>query len=934
VQGVDLNNPIWPIAHDHGIALAAAKNEWASFAVQVSGLPEAKPKKTFTLRVQKLTSGGNGIDPSNLSAYQILPMPTDVNRAGFVRHTGLSISRTSLPRALLPMPMSNGALEASAARDPSQPTNAQAHGGGNTEPLLFWIDLHIPPETPPGDYVAQCELMEDVIPQPLSTVALKLKVYDFVLPDERHLAMTGQIDWQRLKDLYPKQFETVEPRLITRLDKAYDPAVHALDQLVLIAQRNRCEVIIPRLQPIAKWPDGAPPQVRWEDYDSVVSPWLKGDVFPDKVPLGFWPMPAIDPLENYPIGSKLQYWSAVASHFGQMDWTKQSAVMLSKNPSARKNESAESIELSALASRILNAQADIRVMLPLEEGQVQLADENARQFVDPNSVNRLFVAAPGLVSSSPLRVWPANMPQANHWLRTDTSSPSFYFGAGGDERDVRVWAWLAFLRQQSNVIIWGDTLPKSDNPLQPADPNELIWFYPGSWFGVDEPVQSIQLKWLRRAQQDYEYLWLAKQRGQIVNALWMARLITKPVEIQPNQFTDPTYAMMSGTADPQAWSDAMDLLAKNILLREPGQNPDRQQVVALDLETLRWVKPLERPTIIGRSTNYTVDPGVIGNGPSIDVKFGIDIYNASDATPPESKLQYRDDAMSSGWIVRPQPTNIPSLPQYRVQRFTLDAQIDPSKIDNADRRPIDLVFTEPDYNVPTTARLFVPIAASDRHPPGLVIDGSLEDWTADDAIIDGPLIQLFNRPAIQTQKVQQAQMPASVYTGWSDDQFYVAFKVNGLSQQEQKSTKNFVSYPFRRAWGEDLCQVLIQPVYSDSSVGPVLHLVSKPNGVCWIERKGDSNSVDPWQAFEGTGVRYIATLDGSIWRGEIAIPWKAMTNGRNRPVLLRFNFTQHRNDTGESASWAGPVDFGRDDAFTGMLFIRDPLNPGLVGAGR
>src|SRR6185369_16523277 len=104
----------------------------------------------------------------------------------------------------------------------------------------------------------------------------------------------------------------------------------------------------------------------------------------------------------------------------------------------------------------------------------------------------------------------------------------------------------------------------------------------------------IQLKWLRRAQQDYEYLWLAKQRGRLVDAMLLARLITKPVEIQPNQPKDPTYALMSGTANAQAWNRAIDLLAKNILLNEPGRAPDRQQNRSLDLEMLEWAKPLER----------------------------------------------------------------------------------------------------------------------------------------------------------------------------------------------------------------------------------------------------------------------------------------------------------------------------------------------------
>jgi hypothetical protein len=211
------------------------------------------------------------------------------------------------------------------------------------------------------------------------------------------------------------------------------------------------------------------------------------------------------------------------------------------------------------------------------------------------------------------------------------------------------------------------------------------------------------------------------------------------------------------------------------------------------------------------------------------------------------------------------------------------------------------------------------------------MDGSLEDWTPDDAIHDGPLLRMFNRPALQAQQLQPASGASSLYTGWADENLYVAFKVTGLSQAEMRTVRNFVSYQFRRAWGEDLCQVLIQPVYSDNSLGPIVHVVCKPNGH-WVERKMDPKLfADPWQAFEGTGVRYAATLDGPDWRGEVAIPWKAINDqGKGMPVMLRFNFTHHRADSGESASWAGPVDFGRDDAFSGILVLRDPETPGVA----
>jgi hypothetical protein len=51
-------------------------------------------------------------------------------------------------------------------------------------------------------------------------------------------------------------------------------------------------------------------------------------------------------------------------------------------------------------------------------------------------------------------------------------------------------------------------------------------------------------------------------------------------------------------------------------------------------------------------------------------------------------------------------------------------------------------------------------------------------------------------------------------------------------------------------------------------------------------------------------------------------------------VLLRFNFAQHVHTTGQSATWAGPVDFGRDDSFMGLLYLREPNNPGMAGPAR
>ena len=71
--------------------------------------------------------------------------------------------------------------------------------------------------------------------------------------------------------------------------------------------------------------------------------------------------------------------------------------------------------------------------------------------------------------------------------------------------------------------------------------------------------------------------------------------------------------------------------------------------------------------------------------------------------------------------------------------------------------------------------------------------------------------------------------------------------------------------------------------------------------------------------------------EADVLRGRLAIPWNAINDAAHqglRPALLRFNFVQHRTAGGESASWAGPVDFGRDENFMGLLYLRSLGVPG------
>jgi hypothetical protein len=938
IQGLNID-ATGPIIDELALKLNAARNETTSTVIQLANLPKPRDKSVLTLRIQdlQLQTENAQIGVGQFKAYQLLSMPVDVNRAGYVRHTGLKASSRTMPRALLPVPMDGaGRINVTGLRDPSEPLKPNSRVGLSDEPVLLWFDLQIPPTARPGLYKTDVEILRDGVR--IEAVPLTVNVYDFVLPDERHLQMVGRIEWESLETLYPDIFPNITPHLMSRGVPKYEPAIRLLDQLVKLAQEHRTNAVVPKLQPSVKWPANAPPTVDWTDFDSIVAPWLTGDAFADHVPVGYWPLPVTEFLDRYPVRQQQQYWMAAVSHFDQQGWAERAWVEVEPEGS-RRARADEAVRLSARAADILAAHPQLRVSLPLEDPQLQFLSASNKNLLNKVDTTRLMTAERGLVFARvpPEQTWPQGLARPAHWLRTDLPGLVPYIGAGGDERDVRLWAWLAFIRPNCKVIGWDGALPHSSTPQEAADPNELTWFYPGRWFGVDEPLPTIQLKWLRRAQQDYEYLYLARERRQIGNALVMARLMTKQVQTQPNEEPDPTHGLLSGTADPKAWSTAMDLVARNILLREPGKERDEQAERALNLETSHWVAPLDKSFLIARNGEW---------GPSarpgnwVDLRLGLDVYNASDSMLDSAELEWV--GAPRAWEFNPQPMAVGvanPVAVFQAKQFKLDARVDLDRVTAESRKPITLKFTNTmKRGTPSYLSVMMPVAVCDRREGRLQIDGVLGDWDdAADAIHLGPLVTMLDRPGLQKQAMQMASTPSSVYANWVNKNFYVAFKLDGVNTADTRAGKNVVDYQLRRAWGEDLCEILIQPIYGQADLGQIVHLVCKPKGQMVISIKNSPKNQklmgNHWVVAQGAPVQYVYTTEGSLWRGELSLPWDLINDNNHkgmRPELMRFNFVQHKGSTGESASWAGPVDYGQDDSFMGLLYLRDMKTPGIA----
>jgi hypothetical protein len=934
IAQIDQSSPTQPVPSFGPIKISSARNAYTSFIVRLDC--RQMPPHPMLWMVPFQMQGKKPVE-LEVTAYQMLSAPVDLDDAAYVRQTGQSGNQMSVPRVLLPLPMTGDRrfghqIDLAAAHDPARPTQAGIHA--ESAPILLWVDIHTPDQIPSGEYFSQAMLVDAKnTGQPIGSLPIHLTVDNVTLPDEPHLHFAAPLDWDALVAIYPDLFQGMMPRLMNRSDASRRAVLDRINAYLQLAHQNKADFYVPRLQPIVKWPLGKRPETDWTDFDSVVSPWLTGSAFTDHRPVAFWPLPAPDSLAGFDLDSQIQYWQEAASHFDLCHWLDRSPVVLSPEVPGQINE-AESLLLCAQARQLLAAHPRVMAMLPLHDDQTELASTGNPNAINPASTARLITAAQGLVYPSPIRDWPAAALPPRHWIDSAARDGSCDITGVASEQGIRTLASLAYSRDAS-LILCPNSLPGPDNHITRAD--QLIWCYPGEAFGVDHPLATVQLKWIRQAEQDYEYLYLAAQHKDQAAALKMTQLLSRPVQLQPGQPNDPIYNLLAGNTDPRASEEARQLLIDRL---NSTRSPTSIETDSVELQTMRWFTARQRPTlaVTGVQWNWDLDPrpdhevldnNVTETGNWIDATVSVDLYNPAEEMPGGNMLDWT--AVNSGWQQKPAMVQIPSLAQYQVRQVTTRARFNLNKINDESRQPLELSFYDGFTGQTVPCKFSLPIAVSQRRTRPLNLDGQLDDWFPADAIqLDQPLIRMLDRPALQSGQLSFGDSPASVYTSWSEDNFYLAFRLGGVAGTDLRSTHNFVKYDHGRAWGEDLCEVLIQPIYIDNTVGPTLHVVCKPAAGTWIERQAPASSANitqPWQDFEASGIRYAAGIDTdkNLWRGEIAIPWSAIaTPGRGRPSLLRFNFIQHQQSTAQSASWAGPLDQSRDGGLSGLLLLKEP----------
>jgi hypothetical protein len=126
--------------------------------------------------------------------------------------------------------------------------------------------------------------------------------------------------------------------------------------------------------------------------------------------------------------------------------------------------------------------------------------------------------------------------------------------------------WDYHRLERANVAWAGGKREIWENPLNQSwqTNSQGVLVYPGTYVGIRGVVESIRLKQVRRGMQDFEYLWLAAQRGQKARADEVARTLVPRAlhDAGPLGKLGPTGAW---NRDPRSWSAARDELASLIV---------------------------------------------------------------------------------------------------------------------------------------------------------------------------------------------------------------------------------------------------------------------------------------------------------------------------------------------------------------------------------
>lgn len=881
------------------VSLFAASNEAVSFQIVV----DAGNERIAGLRIgcDGLTGpAGAKIPADQVTAFRMLPVQVTEFPAWFLRLCQADAIPCGYYDALAPI---------------AAPVGGQPFACEPRKRLAFWLDLSVPRTAPPGLYTGSLRLTSDTHADLYVPVALQ--VYAFMLPDLRPIGAIGGFDHRTIYRTFVTR--DGQPYLPVRMDRS-NPQVRQglgiLRQMMVLAHEHRLDLFEKEIRPALRREASGRVNLDWEDYDNVVTPYLKGGAFDDKIGVPAWASPLCQDWpepDNYggpgsdadnALAAEIadqcrRHFQALAVNDQVFHWPYRGEV----NGAAFGRHS----RLARLV-RSTDPQTPILAALPTS------APAQAGWAVPKDFAAGVDIVAPPAQWLDPTLGRPKlarrDSPLRGVWLSPGLPPYLPGLSVASGPADVRAIAWFAMKYQCSGIFL-PEVLNWAGDIFNSPAGAETRLFYPGKPVGIDGVLPSVRLKHLRRGLQDLAYLWILRQRqrGAIADVVLGSMVRYAGLEAAGDHYLDPR--LEGYVHDGAAWERARRLLAEEIVSAIQDESTPNSRLLA---QRVAWKELDERVHAVRpEQIRATVRP-IAGKG-DLTMTVLVELFNEFSR---DSQVLVKIENLPDGWKAQAGEAAL-VMPGCARAAVTLTAQGTHVPALGNGKMPVYLSITS-DMRRRQDLVAAVPFLLAGRATTPPTIDGLLDDWPLREGNTAGEFKALGRRGNIDEGLAKRQTLAFVTYDGRN---LYLAIRCDepDVGAITAKAT-NVIRYEQLMACGEDLVEVILDPGASAKSAEGLYHILVKCNGVLLTEKGIHTDpplgKASAWPANATVAVKKLEKE--KIWVVEMAIPLSSFGEGA-LPGLWGVNFTRFSSQGMEASSWSGAGRYFYDPRNLGTMLI-------------
>jgi hypothetical protein len=785
---------------------------------------------------------------------------------------------------------------------------------------IFWAEMIAAKGTVAGLYDIPITL--ESAGKSVGMLNVQFAVWPMVLPDEGNVAAIGEVDHTGLFRHHLSGAAANAPSATTWHDqprsREYD---ELLSRTLQLLQSHRIAPILSDLGPTVKVSARGELDVDWTNYDHAVAPLMSGSAFANRMPLPAWPLPVKDLLrysESTTIGAAGSqvlakgYVRECAKHFQEKGWLERAFAILEPAGGASAGFNA-GVELFGdahpeiqIASRgfpqnmNLYGWFDFKKIIP---GDVSIWITDA-QFHDPAAMKR-----------------ERDMGRRT-WLAADRPPFSGSTALHARPADTLVLSWQADLLDAE--FLWLGCVncwPADPAQFDPAtcakfDPSALI--FPGTAFGLADPVSTLRLKRVRETMQYAAYSKLLAQHGRehIAETLRTSLAGYAGTQAYRTHFFD---GRSNGWPDSdQFFEKARQIMGQEMLGLSVATTPPAEETnIGSDLFLREFMTSTRgiRTRLDGARVRMT---GTSTSG-KVEMETWCTVSNQS-RTPVRATASLL--GLPASCAAQQKPTQI-DLESGKSQRVGLSLICDPEWLQIARTNDLAIRIAELDQPpIHTPVRMSFLVAEPTSHP--LVIDGELSDWAAAASNVASDFQLIAGECDNGEEGCARPTLRTFAFTRRDANFLYIAINAEARPGPEPGSRRKSVNYDDLILMDEeDLVEILIDPLNGVTrSPADLYHIVVKRSGVSLNER-GISTAPPvgqrrSWQA----DIDVASRAQSNRWTAEVRIPLSSFGRpGTVRGEIWGFNVTHYNASQQEFSTWSGAVGNAYDPLSLGNLWL-------------